>query len=97
MFRNTTLYKVADVVLCQSISADGSTRKRLVIMDEVDGMGGSDRGGIPELIKVSDVSFNSPLSLPLSITHTNTRSFISFLFISFSLSLSFSIQTSMDA
>jgi hypothetical protein len=27
-------------------------RKRLVIMDEVDGMGGSDRGGIAELIKV---------------------------------------------
>jgi hypothetical protein len=34
------------------MSADGSTKKRLVIMDEVDGMGGSDRGGIPELIKV---------------------------------------------
>jgi hypothetical protein len=44
--------QVADVVLCQSMSADGSTKKRLVIMDEVDGMGGSDRGGIPELIKV---------------------------------------------
>ena len=44
--------QVADVVLCKSISADGSTKKRLVIMDEVDGMGGSDRGGIPELIKV---------------------------------------------
>jgi hypothetical protein len=34
------------------MSADGTTKKRLVIMDEVDGMGGSDRGGIPELIKV---------------------------------------------
>jgi hypothetical protein len=30
-------------------------RKRLVIMDEVDGMGGSDRGGIAELIKVQCV------------------------------------------
>jgi hypothetical protein len=56
---------VADVVLCQSISADGSTSKRLVIMDEVDGMGGSDRGGIPELIKVLTVSF---LSMYLSIS-----------------------------
>lgn len=44
--------KVSDVVLSMAISMDGSTRKRVVIMDEVDGMGGSDRGGIPELIKV---------------------------------------------
>ena len=79
--------QVADVVLCKSISADGSTKKRLVIMDEVDGMGGSDRGGIPELIKVSmyvctlsylyvkSSSFHSPLSLSpsLSYTHTHTH------------------------
>jgi replication factor C subunit 1 len=44
--------QVADVVLSQAMSSDGNLRKRLVIMDEVDGMGGSDRGGIPELIKV---------------------------------------------
>ena len=49
---SSPLLQVADVVLCQSMSADGTTKKRLVIMDEVDGMGGSDRGGIPELIKV---------------------------------------------
>lgn len=30
----------------------GRLRKQLVIMDEVDGMGGSDRGGIPELISL---------------------------------------------
>ena len=30
----------------------GSSKRRLIIMDEVDGMGGSDRGGIAELIKV---------------------------------------------
>lgn len=44
--------KVSDVVLSMAISMDGSTKRRVVIMDEVDGMGGSDRGGIPELIKV---------------------------------------------
>lgn len=30
----------------------GGLRKQLVIMDEVDGMGGSDRGGIQELISL---------------------------------------------
>lgn len=33
-------------------SKDTSLQNRLVIMDEVDGMGGSDRGGIAELIKI---------------------------------------------
>ena len=42
------------------MSADGTTKKRLVIMDEVDGMGGSDRGGIPELIKVPWVENYQP-------------------------------------
>jgi replication factor C subunit 1 len=45
--------QLSDVVLSRAIGADGSSmRKRVVIMDEVDGMGGSDRGGIQELIKV---------------------------------------------
>ena len=44
--------QLADVVLSAAIGADGRAHNRLVIMDEVDGMGGSDRGGIPELIKV---------------------------------------------
>ena len=44
--------QVADVVLSRALSAGGEMKKRLVIMDEVDGMGGSDRGGIQELIKV---------------------------------------------
>jgi hypothetical protein len=77
---------VADVVLCQSISADGSTSKRLVIMDEVDGMGGSDRGGIPELIKVLTVVSlflyvfqYLPLSPPKPLTQAL------YLFLSFSL------------
>lgn len=45
---------LSDAVSSQAISAGGEVvnRKRLVIMDEVDGMGGSDRGGIAELIKV---------------------------------------------
>ena len=48
--------ELADVVLSQAISSvSGHVHKRLVIMDEVDGMGGSDRGGIPELIKVCSV------------------------------------------
>jgi replication factor C subunit 1 len=34
----------------------GSLKKRLIIMDEVDGMGGGDRGGLPELIKVIKTS-----------------------------------------
>lgn len=29
---------------------EGGFRKQLIVMDEVDGMGGSDRGGIQELI-----------------------------------------------
>ena len=52
MILSSTLLQVADVVLSHAMASDGSTRHRLVIMDEVDGMGGSDRGGIPELIKV---------------------------------------------
>lgn len=35
-----------------SNSKSGGIGRRLIIMDEVDGMGGSDRGGIGELIKV---------------------------------------------
>lgn len=52
--------ELADVVLSKSIGSNGEMRKRLVIMDEVDGMGGSDRGGIQELIKVIKVS-KSPI------------------------------------
>lgn len=44
--------QVKDVVLSQAMASNGTLKRRLVIMDEVDGMGGSDRGGIPELIKV---------------------------------------------
>lgn len=36
----------------------GGLRKRLIIMDEVDGMGGGDRGGIPELIKIIKTTKN---------------------------------------
>lgn len=52
--------ELADVVLSKSIGSDGQMKKRLVIMDEVDGMGGSDRGGIQELIKVIKAS-KSPI------------------------------------
>jgi replication factor C subunit 1 len=48
--------ELSDVVLSRVISSDGKVKKRLVIMDEVDGMGGSDRGGIAELIKVIKLS-----------------------------------------
>jgi replication factor C subunit 1 len=44
--------QVADVVMSRAMTMDGGLSKRVVIMDEVDGMGGSDRGGIPELVKV---------------------------------------------
>ena len=44
--------ELADAVLTQAMGSDGSAKKRLVIMDEVDGMGGNDRGGLPELLKV---------------------------------------------
>jgi replication factor C subunit 1 len=56
---------LTDVLQSQSISlgtsikpTGGLSSKRLVIMDEVDGMGGSDRGGIQELIKVLKTSKN---------------------------------------
>ena len=50
--------QLADVVLSRAMCADGvSTKCRLVIMDEVDGMAGNgDRGGVTELIKVSQHS-----------------------------------------
>ena len=54
--KNAVSDELAAVVLSKAISSDGHTQKRLVIMDEVDGMGGSDRGGIPELIKVIKAS-----------------------------------------
>ena len=44
--------ELADVVQSKAIGFGGKVNKRMIIMDEVDGMGGSDRGGIPELIKV---------------------------------------------
>lgn len=50
--KNAIIAQVSDVVRSQAMGTDGKLKKRLVIMDEVDGMGGSDRGGIPELIKV---------------------------------------------
>lgn len=48
--------ELADVVLSKAIGFGGQMKKRMIIMDEVDGMGGSDRGGIPELIKVIKTS-----------------------------------------
>ena len=36
--------ELANVVLSQAMNGQGQMRKRLVIMDEVDGMGGQDRG-----------------------------------------------------
>jgi replication factor C subunit 1 len=48
--------ELSDAVLTQALGASGTVKKRLVIMDEVDGMGGSDRGGIVELIKVIKLS-----------------------------------------
>lgn len=64
----SSFLQVADVVLCQSMSADGTTKKRLVIMDEVDGMGGSDRGGIPELIKArGDEKHGTSILAPPSV------------------------------
>lgn len=47
------------ITTCASNShAHGLSNKRLVIMDECDGMGGSDRGGIQELIKILKTSKN---------------------------------------
>ena len=50
--------QLSSAVTCMAISSSGevANRKRLVVMDEVDGMGGSDRGGIAELIKVIKTS-----------------------------------------
>lgn len=50
--------QLSNAVTCRAISGNGevANKKRLVIMDEVDGMGGSDRGGIAELIKVIKTS-----------------------------------------
>ena len=46
--------ELTDVVQSRALGSSGQVKseKRLIIMDEVDGMGGSDRGGMAELIKV---------------------------------------------
>jgi replication factor C subunit 1 len=71
--KNAIVAQVSDVVRSQAMGLDGRLKKRVVIMDEVDGMGGSDRGGIPELIKVIKSSStpiicicNDRCDLPLS-------------------------------
>lgn len=52
--------RLQDAVSSRSITTSHATdlngRRRLVIMDEVDGMGGSDRGGMAELIKIIKIS-----------------------------------------
>eukprot|EP01036_Dinobryon_divergens_P022595 gene22595-30862_t len=55
--------KQLDCMLLEAVSSRAialgqgrALRQRLVIMDEVDGMGGSDRGGMAELIKVIKIS-----------------------------------------
>eukprot|EP00981_Chlorochromonas_danica_P000348 scaffold90_cov163-Ochromonas_danica.AAC.3 len=52
--------RLQDAVSSRSITSSHATdlngRRRLVIMDEVDGMGGSDRGGMAELIKIIKIS-----------------------------------------
>ncbi len=54
--------------------AAGKVHKRCVIMDEVDGMGGSDRGGIPELIKVIKSSKNPIICICNDRTSMKIRS-----------------------
>jgi replication factor C subunit 1 len=71
--------QLSNAVTCQAISnsnvsgGSGASRKRLVIMDEVDGMGGSDRGGIAELIKVCSEIFPTPYIDSLGIAHCCRR------------------------
>jgi replication factor C subunit 1 len=48
--------EIGAVVSCRSLNMSGKVTKRVIIMDEVDGMGGSDRGGIAELIKIAKTS-----------------------------------------
>ena len=66
--------QVADVVCSQALSMDGSVKKRMVIMDEVDGMGGSDRGGIPELIKVIKTSMSPIICICNDRQHQKIKS-----------------------
>ena len=41
---------VKEMVTNCAVSFDGSTKKQVLIMDEVDGMSGGDRGGVQDLI-----------------------------------------------
>jgi replication factor C subunit 1 len=50
--------QLSDVVQSRAMTSTEEMCKRLIIMDEVDGLGVSDRGGIPELIKVIKSSKN---------------------------------------
>ena len=68
--------ELADVVLSRSIAADGSMKKRLVIMDEVDGMGAGDRGGMPELMKVIKASKSPIVCICNDRMHTKIRSLV---------------------
>lgn len=47
---------LTDLVQTQSFGASDTPTKRVIIMDEVDGMGGSDRGGMAELLKIMKTS-----------------------------------------
>jgi replication factor C subunit 1 len=51
-------FLLSDAIQTKAITFSGgcSLKKRIVIMDEVDGMGGSDRGGVAELIKLLKLS-----------------------------------------
>ena len=52
------------MVLSQALGSDGTTRRRVIIMDEVDGMGGSDRF---DCIAYSTPLKNYSLSLSVSL------------------------------
>ena len=66
--------ELANVVLSQAMNGQGQMRKRLVIMDEVDGMGGQDRGGIQELIKIIKASKSPIICICNDRMHTKIRS-----------------------
>ena len=72
--------QVADVVCSRALSMDGTVKKRMVIMDEVDGMGGSDRGGIPELIKVIKSSMSPIICICNDRQHQKIKSLANYCF-----------------
>lgn len=77
--KNSISEHLRDVVGSTSLTSSGqsSLKKRVIIMDEVDGMSGnSDRGGLSELIAISKLSKNPIICICNDRNKPSLKSFV---------------------